>query len=84
MRKNDILDQKKKELDTYVAQFNNAVSTITGTIENLGIISQHMADKIDEIEAYQMELDATKEGLFRAKEKNDRVMENFKRLVGEV
>lgn len=82
--KKDILDQKKRELNTYATRFNNAVSTITGTIEDLGVISQQMADTIDEIEAYQMELDATKEGLFRAKEKNDRVMENFKRLVGEV
>lgn len=82
--KKDILDQKKRELNTYAARFDNAVSTITGTIEDLGVISQQMADTIDEIEAYQMELDATKEGLFRAKEKNDRVMENFKRLVGEV
>lgn len=82
--KKDILDQKKRELNTYATRFNNAVSTITGTIEDLGVISQQMADTIDEIESYQMELDATKEGLSRAKEKNDRVMENFKRLVGEV
>ena len=43
-----------------------------------------MADKISEIEAYQRDLDATKAGLAEAKAKNDRVMENFKRLVDEV
>ena len=66
----------------------------------LSSISQNMADKISEIEAYQRDLDATKAGLAEAKAKNlvvfhvffclaildqnDRVMENFKRLVDEV
>lgn len=83
-KKMDIIDQKKLELDTYVAQYNSAISIVTSTIEDLGTISQRMADKIGEIEAYQRDLDATKAGLAEAKAKNDRVMENFKRLVGEV
>lgn len=83
-KKMDIIDQKKLELNTYVAQYNNAISIVTSTIEDLGTISQRMADKIGEIEAYQRDLDATKAGLAEAKAKNDRVMENFKRLVGEV
>ena len=83
-KKMDIIDQKRLELNTYVAQYNSAISLITGTIDSLGSISQNMADKIGEIAAYQRDLDATKAGLAEAKAKNDRVMENFKRLVGEV
>ena len=49
-KKMDIIDQKRLELNTYVAQYNSAISLITGTIDSLGSISQNMADKIGEIE----------------------------------
>lgn len=45
-KKMDIIDQKRLELNTYVAQYNSAISLITGTIDGLSSISQNMADKI--------------------------------------
>lgn len=40
-KKMDIIDQKRLELNTYVAQYNSAISLITGTIDSLGSISQN-------------------------------------------
>ena len=55
-KKMDIIDQKRLELNTYVAQYNSAISLITGTIDGLCSISQNFAYKISEIEAYQRDL----------------------------
>ena len=77
----DALDQQKKALASYTNQFNRAVTVITDTIENLGVISGNMAASIQEIEAYQKDLENTKVCLNSAKEKNDRVIQNFKTLL---
>lgn len=77
----DVLAQKKGRLDSYNAQFDKAVSLITGTIANLGIISKNIADTIQEIDDYQRELTETKDGLIVAREKNDQVIANFQALL---
>ena len=78
----DVLAQKKSRLDSYNAQFDKAVSLITDTIDNLGVISKNIADTIQEIDDYQRELAETKDGLTAAREKNDRVIANFQALLG--
>lgn len=77
----DVLAQKKSRLDSYNAQFDKAVSLITGTIANLGVISKNIADTIQEIDDYQRELTETKDGLIVAREKNDQVIANFQALL---
>ena len=81
----DVLAQKKSRLDSYNAQFDKAVSLITDTIDNLGVISKNISDTIQEIDDYQRELAETKDGLTVAREKNERVIANFQALlnVGE-
>ena len=66
----DVLAQKKSRLDSYNAQFDKAVSLITDTIDNLGVISKNISDTIQEIDDYQRELAETKDGLTVAREKN--------------
>ena len=78
----DVLAQKKNRLDSYNAQFDKAVSLITDTNDNLGVISRNIADTIQEIDDYQRELAETKDGLTAAREKNDRVIANFQALLG--
>ena len=78
----DVLAQKKSRLDSYNAQFDKAVSLITDTIDNLGVISKNISDTIQEIDDYQRELAETKDGLTAAREKNDRVIANFQALLG--
>ena len=70
----DVLAQKKSRLDSYNAQFDKAVSLITDTIDNLGVISKNISDTIQEIDDYQRELAETKDGLTVAREKNERVI----------
>lgn len=77
----DVLAQKKSRLDSYNAQFDKAVSLITDTIDNLGVISKNISDTIQEIDDYQRELTETKNGLTVAREKNERVIANFQALL---
>ena len=77
----DVLAQKKSRLDSYNAQFDKAVSLITDTIDNLGVISNNISDTIQEIDDYQRELAETKDGLTVAREKNERVIANFQALL---
>lgn len=77
----DVLAQKKSRLDSYNAQFDKAVSLITDTIDNLGVISKNISDTIQEIDDYQRELAETKDELTVAREKNERVIANFQALL---
>ena len=77
----DVLAQKKNRLNAYVAQFDKAVSLITDTIDNLGVINRNINDTIQEIDDYQRDLAETKAGLTVAREKNERVIANFQALL---
>lgn len=77
----DILDQKRNRLNSYNQQFERAVSLITDTIDNLGVISQGIDQTMKEIDDYEKELATTREGLEAAKAKNDRVIANFQSLL---
>ena len=77
----DVLSQKKSRLDSYNAQFDKAVSLITDTIDNLGVINGNINSTIQEIDEYQQELAATRTGLAEAKERNDKVIANFQALL---
>lgn len=74
----DILDQKRNRLNSYNQQFERAVSLITDTIDNLGVINQNIEQTMREIDDYEKELATTKEGLVA---KNDRVIHNFQSLL---
>lgn len=77
----DVLAQKKNRLNSYIAQFDKAVSLITDTIDNLGIINGNINTTIQEIDQYQQELAETRTGLAEAKERNDKVIANFQALL---
>lgn len=80
-KKKDVLSQKRAELDTYINQFNSAISMVTNTVASLSSINAGISEKIREIEEYQAELDATKTGLVDAKDQNERVIQNFNALL---
>lgn len=77
----DMLELKKKNLNTYATQFDNAVSAVTGIIDTLTTASLNIDKTIAEIDDYQKELSETAQGLRNTKAKNDRVVQNFKALV---
>lgn len=78
----DIMLKKQAQLSRYMAQYDSAVSLVTNTINNLGEINRGIEDTILEIDDYQKGLDATKAGLSEAKAKNDKVIANFRALLG--
>lgn len=80
-KKNDILAQKKSRLAAYNSQFDTAVGLITSTIDQLGSIVAGIDTTIQEIDDYQNELAATRSNLCDAKEKNQRVIQNFQALL---
>lgn len=77
----DMLELKKKNLNTYATQFDNAVSAVTGIIDTLTTASLNIDKTIAEIDDYQKELSETAQGLRNTKAKNDRVVQNFKALL---
>lgn len=77
----NILAQKKKRLNSYVAKFDKAVSLITVTIDRLGVINSNINGTIQEIDECQQELAATRNGLTEAKARNDKVIANFQALL---
>ena len=82
-RAQDMLEQKKKSLNIYTAQFNTAVSAVTGIIDTLTQTSSNIEQTIAEINEYQKELDATTKGLRETKDKNDKVIKNFRALLAD-
>ena len=79
----DMLEQKKKSLNTYTAQFNIAVSAVTGIIDTLTQTSSNIEQTIAEINEHQKELDTTTKGLRETKDKNDKVIKNFRALLAD-
>lgn len=83
LTRKDMLEIKKKELTSYKRQFDDAVSIITDTVARLEFINECTEQKIQEINEYQTQLEDTKAGLSEAKDKNSRIIKNFKALLGE-
>ncbi len=77
----DVLKQKRKALASYTSQFDRAVSLVTSTIDSLNALDENIQRTIGEIDEYQSELNATKDGLAAARSKNQRVIDNFKSLL---
>lgn len=77
----DVLAMKQIELQNYEAQFSDAVALVTRTVENLTDLSGRMANSIEEINAYQAQLEQTKQGLAAKRAANETVIQNFKKLL---
>lgn len=79
----DMLEQKKRNLNTYVEEYEGAVSAVTDIIDTLTRTSSNIEQTIAEINEYQQELNDTAEKLQKAKSKNDKVIKNFEALLGD-
>lgn len=77
----DIVAQKKGNLDLYNAQFDHAVSLITDTIDSLKQINLRITETVKEIEDYEAELAATKNGLASARARNEIVIAKYASLI---
>lgn len=85
MRKNkitpDMLKQKQSELNACILQADHAVSAITNAMNNLESINSDIDQKIQEIDDYQNQLASTREGLDKARIRNQKIAKNFRQLL---
>lgn len=77
------LSAQKKKVNTYEAQFNKAVASITTMLDALTESSRNIDQEIAEIEQYRTELSTTVSELMSTKDKNDNVVKNFRALLGK-
>lgn len=77
----DVLEKKKAKLSAYQTQFDSAISVVTTTINQLNDINAGITAEIEEITAYQDNLEETRVGLSEALHKNSRVIKNFSSLL---
>lgn len=80
-RRLDMLEQKREQVDTYVEQFNTAVSAVTTLLNTLTTANEDIDNTVSEIVAYQKELEKTAADLLNAKAKNETVIKNFGALI---
>lgn len=78
----DILSQKQNQLASYNAQFESAVSLVTSTIDRLGEIDASINATIAEIDEYQKGLTVTRQDLDSARNRNEKIIKNFRTLLG--
>ena len=77
----DMLRRKQIELDSYVMKAEGAVAAITDAMTNLESINSDIELKIQEIDEYQVQLANTREGLDKARTRNQKVVRNFRQLL---
>lgn len=77
----DILAQKKNQLASHNAQFDSAVSLVTGTIDRLEEINASIESEVSEINEYQKGLSETKDSLNTARLRNEQIIKNFHSLI---
>ena len=77
----DMLKRKQSELDAYVLQADDAVSAITNAMTSLETINSDIDQKIQEIDDYQNQLASTREGLDKARIRNQKIAKNFRQLL---
>lgn len=80
---NDMLRRKEERLTSYLNTFDTAISAVTKTIDQLESANNEISTEIEEIESYQSGLEATKGNLENTKTRNEKVIQNFRTLIGE-
>lgn len=81
MRSKDFLEQKRKQLNMLAMQQSSALSMVNHTISSLQSNNEEIASVISEIEDYRRQLETEQRELTDVKDKNTRIIENFKRLI---
>ena len=81
MRSKDFLEQKRKQLNMLAMQQSSALSMVNHTISSLQSNNEEIASVISEIEDYRRQLETEQQELTDVKDKNTRIIENFKILI---
>jgi len=81
MRKKDVLTQKEAKLVALNEQSDAAIRLVQATVTGLETVNGEIEATMAEINEYQKRLAETYEGLDATRNKNQRIMQNFKNLL---
>lgn len=81
--KKTFIDKKYQELQKLNLESDNALDVVTRTIDRLDSINTQIVTVVNEIEDAEQRLNDTKAGLNQTKERNLKIMQRFKELIGE-
>ena len=77
------VDKKYEELLALNAESTDALDVVTRTINRLNTINDKISAVETEIEDAKQKLNDTTNGLRQTKERNMKIMDKFKELIGE-
>ena len=80
--KPDVFQRKDDEINEFVSCFNAAINTFNAAMNSLIAVNYSIDEKLSEVDEYQRKLNTTRDGLNQAKEKNSKVISNFRALLG--
>ena len=81
--KKDVLLQKQQKLEQLTTNYNNAVSFVHNALENLQNVETSMEEEIQATSAYIRGLQETMDNMIVERDRNHRIIGNFKKLLTE-
>lgn len=77
----DLLQEKEKRLAEFTEESAYAVQMVQNTIDNLQAVNSDIQTTMDEIDTYMQRLNDTRSSLSTTHDKNEKIMQNFAKLL---
>ena len=77
----DLLQEKGKRLAELTEESAYAVQMVQNTIDNLQAVNSDIQTTMDEIDTYMQRLNDTRSSLSTTHDKNEKIMQNFAKLL---
>ena len=77
----DLLQEKEKRLAEQTEESAYAVQMVQNTIDNLQAVNSDIQTTMDEIDTYMQRLNDTRSSLSTTHDKNEKIMQNFAKLL---
>lgn len=77
----DLLQQKERQLAELEGKSIQAVQMVQSTMDNLLSVNSSIKATMDEIDTYVQRLNDTRNSLSSTHSKNERIMQNFSKLL---
>lgn len=77
----DLLQKKEAHLTELMTRSESALQMVHDTMENLAVVNQDIDSTVSEIDTYLQRLNDTKNSLDLTRNKNQRIMQNFSKLL---
>ena len=76
-----LLQEKEKRLAELTEESAYAVQMVQNTIDNLRAVNSDIQTTMDEIDTYMQRLNDTRSSLSTTHDKNEKIMQNFAKLL---